>query len=187
MEGSIGGGVCRSARTSCWTRRRGYHYQRLPAAPATPRQPAGRGVKLGRRTVLGSAARRLGGRLRGANKLPWPSPMQLLNRMVDTYISSMLSHPIKTVKEGVSLSSPSAAAAAEPVVSCEAASASSASPPRLRRGASSSRRGEVHGRGVMLNICVAEVLLLRRSSSEVRRSPLRQRKDAPTRSASVRA
>ncbi|KAL6615549.1 hypothetical protein ACP70R_037819 [Stipagrostis hirtigluma subsp. patula] len=173
MEGSMGSRVCQSAGSFCWTRRRSYHYQRLPAAtPTTPRQSTGRGVRRGRRVVLGSTAWRFGRPRRAVAR--W-SPLQLLNRIVSTYISSMLPQSLKTVKAAV----PSAAAAAAPLVMpCEGAS--STSPARPRRGASSSsRRSEVHGRGVMLNICVAEVLLLRRSSSEVRRSPLHRRKDEP--------
>ncbi|KAG0538387.1 hypothetical protein BDA96_03G231700 [Sorghum bicolor] len=187
MEGFIGSSVCRGVR-SCWARRgRGScsGYQRLRAAPTTT--TPGRGTRLGRRTtVLGSAAWSRLGRLRRRQTTStpprWTSPLQLLNRILDTYISSMLTQPLNTLK--------AAGVSSAPVVRSP-----SSSPPTklmLRRrdaspGSSSRRRDGTGGRGVMLNICVAEVLL-RRTTSEVRRSPLQQQttKDA-RRSSSVRA
>ncbi|CAD6230933.1 unnamed protein product [Miscanthus lutarioriparius] len=186
MEGFIGSSVCRGVR-SCWARRGSCNgYQRLPrAAPTTT---PGRGTRLGRRTVLGSAAWSRFGRLRRRRQTStpprWSSPLQLLNRILDTYIASMLSQPLNILKAGVS-----SAAAAAPVA---AVRSPSSSPPKLRRDASpgseSRRRDAAGGRGVMLNICVAEVLL-RRTTSEVRRSPLQQQQQ-PTKDArrsSVRA
>lgn len=175
MEGLIGSSVCRGVR-SCWARRGSCNgYQRLPrAAPTTT---PGRGTRLGRRTVLGSAAWRLGRlRRRRQTSTPprWSSPLQLLNRILDTYIASMLSQPLKILRAGV----PPAPAGRSP----------SSSPPKLRRdaspGSSSRRRDAAGGRGVMLNICVAEVLL-RRTTSEVRRSPLQQQPTKDARRSSV--
>ncbi|CAO2183391.1 unnamed protein product [Urochloa humidicola] len=166
MEGSMGSRVCSGVR-SCWMRRRSYDYQRLLASG----RPAGRGViKLGRRrAVLASAAAwRL--RRRASAVARWPSPLRLLQRIVDAYVNSLLSQPLKILRAGVS---PAAAAAAM----------------KLRREASpagSARRRDAGGRGVMLNICVAEALLLRRSTSEVKRSPLQQPRKAE-RCTSVRA
>ncbi|CAD6237914.1 unnamed protein product [Miscanthus lutarioriparius] len=174
MEGFIGSSVCRGVR-SCWARRGICNdgYQQLPrAAPTTT---PGRGTRLRRRTVLGSATWRLGRLRRGrrASAPRWLSPLQLLNRILDTYITSMLSEPLKILRAGV----PPAPAGRGG---------------RLRRdaspGSSSRRRDAAGGRGVMLNICVAEVLL-RRTTSEVRRSPLQQQQQ-PTKDArrsSVRA
>ncbi|CAO2170576.1 unnamed protein product [Urochloa humidicola] len=168
MEGSIGSWVCSGVR-SCWMRRRrSYDYQRLPAV-------SGRGIKLGRRAVLASAWR-LGRRLRrGADgNARWPSPLRLLQRIVDAYVNSLLSQPLNILR-----------AAAEPVA------APSTKPHRREASPGTARRrggGGGGGRGVMLNICVAEVLLLRRSTSEVRRSPLRQpRAEGPARCTSVGA
>ncbi|KAF8696843.1 hypothetical protein HU200_036482 [Digitaria exilis] len=179
MEGLVGSVLCQRVR-SCWTRRRSWtSYQRLSApSPTTPRWP--RGVRLSRKrtTVLGSGAWRFG-RLRrhAAASARWASPLQLLHRVVDAYVGSLLSQPLKALGAGVS-SSPGVPA-------------SSSSPTKQRRDASpgsSSRRrdGAAGGRGVMLNICVAEALLLRRSTSEVRRSPLQLAREA-ARCASVRA
>ncbi|CAO2179279.1 unnamed protein product [Urochloa humidicola] len=160
MEGSMGSRVCSGVR-SCWMRRRSYDYQRLLASG----RPAGRGViKLGRRrAVLASAAAwRLRRRASAVARWPWPSPLRLLQRIVDAYVNSLLSQPLKILRAGVS---PAAATA----------------PMKLRREASpagSARRCDAGGRGVMLNICVAEALLLRRSTSEVKRSPLQQPRKA---------
>jgi hypothetical protein len=143
-------------------------YQRLRAPP--PTTTPGRGTcRLGRRAVLGSGGWRfvrLRRRRRRASAPRWSSPLQLLSRILDTCITSMLSQPLNILKP---LNMP---------------------PPKLRRDASSpgtgsSRRrdagGSGSGRGVLLNICVAEVLL-RRTTSEVRRSPLQPTKDARRRS-----
>ncbi|KAF8676092.1 hypothetical protein HU200_047597 [Digitaria exilis] len=182
MEGLVGSVLCQRVR-SCWTRRRSWtSYQRLSApSPTTPRWP--RGVRLSRKrtTVLGSGAWRFGRlRRRAAASARWASPLQLLHRVVDAYVCSLLSQPLKALRaDGVS-SSPGVA------------SPLSSSPTKQRRDASpgsSSRRrdaGAGGGRGVMLNICVAEALLLRRSTSEVRRSPLQLAREA-ARCASVRA
>ncbi|CAO2208621.1 unnamed protein product [Urochloa humidicola] len=153
MEGSIGSRVCSGVR-SCWMPRRSYDYQRLPAS-------AGRGVRLGRRAVLASPpAWRFGRLRRRADSARWPSPLRLLHRLVDAYVSSLLPQPLTKVFR---------------------AGASPAPPTKPRREASpagSARRRDGGGRGVMLNICVAEALLLRRSTSEVRRSPLQQPRKA---------
>ncbi|CAL4948823.1 unnamed protein product [Urochloa decumbens] len=159
MEESIGSRVCRGVR-SCWMRRRrSYDYQRLPAS--------GRGVRLGRRPVLASTpAWRFGRRLRrrAGAVARWSSPLRLLHRIVDAYVNSLLSQPPLNVLRA-------AAVEPEPVV---APSPSSTKPRREASPAGSARRRDGGGRGVMLNICVAEALLLRRSTSEVRRSPLQQ-------------
>ncbi|KAJ1284229.1 hypothetical protein BS78_03G189100 [Paspalum vaginatum] len=150
-----------------WTRRRSCTggYQRLPAAP-------GRAIRLGRRrttAVLCSAACRLGRLRRRAAARSWASPLRLLSRIVDTYISTMLSRPLEALTKAGVAAAPS-------------------SPPKLRRDGSlsgSTRRRDACGRGVVLNICVGEVLL-RRTTSEVRRSPLQQPRK-PARCTSVRA
>ncbi|CAL4962728.1 unnamed protein product [Urochloa decumbens] len=161
MEGSIASRVCSGVR-SCWMRRRSsYHYQRLPAS-------AGRGVRLGRRAVVlaSTPAWRFGRQLRrrAGAVARWPSPLRLLHRIVDAYVNSLLSQPLNILR-----------AAEAPVVA-------PSSPPTKPRGeaspGSARRRGGDGGRGVMLNICVAEALLLRRSTSEVRRSPLQQPRKA---------
>ncbi|ONM41102.1 hypothetical protein ZEAMMB73_Zm00001d044428 [Zea mays] len=141
-------------------------YQRLRAPPPTT---PGRGTcRLGRRAVLGSGGWRFvrlrRRRRRRASAPRWSSPLQLLSRILDTYITSMLSQPPPNILKPLNMP-----------------------PPKLRRDASpgtgSSRRRDAggSGRGVLLNICVAEVLL-RRTTSEVRRSPLQPTKDARRRS-----
>ncbi|RCV26114.1 hypothetical protein SETIT_5G219500v2 [Setaria italica] len=175
MEGSIGSRVCRGVR-SCWMSRRRSCYQRLPASG----RPAGRGVRLGRRAVLAStsSAWRFGRFRSRRADARWPSPLRLLHRIVDAYVNSLLSRPLKILR---AVASP---AGAEPEVV-----PSSSPPTKLLREASpaGSRCRDGGGRGVMLNICVAEALLLRRSTSEVRRSPLQQPRKAAARCTSVRA
>ncbi|PVH38397.1 hypothetical protein PAHAL_5G251000 [Panicum hallii] len=168
MEGSIGSRVCRGVR-SCWMGRRSY-YQRLPAAS---RRPAGRGVRLSRLAVLASTSARRFGRLRRA-KTRWSSTLRLLHRIVDAYVGSLLSRPLRILRASVPPEAEEEAALAVPP---------SASPPAKRRrdaspAGSRHRGGAGGGRGVMLNICVAEALLLRRSTSEVRRSPLQRPREA---------
>jgi hypothetical protein len=106
-------------------------YQRLRAPP--PPTP-GRGTcRLERRAVLGSGGWRFV-RLRRCRAIAprWSSPLQLLSRILDTYITSMLSQPLNILKP---LNMP---------------------PPKLRRDASpgtgSSRRRDAggSGRGVLL-------------------------------------
>lgn len=159
MQGSIGSRVCRSVQ-SCWTHHRIRSYQRLPAT--TPTCPvAARGVRLGRRRpvlVAGSTAWSFG-QLRA--KARWSPPLQLLGRTVGACLNSVLPRSLKIANDDA------LAAAVVP-------RKGGASPPKTMRRAVS-RHGEIDRRGVMLNLCVAEVLL-RRSSSEVRRSPLRPRK-----------
>ncbi|KAL5228963.1 hypothetical protein ABZP36_017228 [Zizania latifolia] len=154
MEGMglIGSKVCRGIR-SCWAHRRLRSYWRLAPAPATPRRAAAvRGIRLGRRPVAWRF-----GQLRAETRRS--SPLQLLGRAVGAYLNSVLPRRPQLERPA----SPDDAPAARP-----------------RRAAS--RHGEVvDGRGVVLNLCVAEALLLRRSSSVVRRSPLRPRKDARAR------
>lgn len=154
-EGFIG-----ACRRSC----NGYQRLRAPPPTTTP----GRGTcRLGRRAVLGSGGWRFVRlrRRRRASAPRWSSPLQLLSRILDTYVTSMLSQPPPNILKPLNMP-----------------------PPKLRRDASSpgtgsSRRRDAggSGRGVLLNICVAEVLL-RRSTSEVRRSPLQPTKDARRRS-----
>ena len=177
MEGSIGSRVCRGVR-SCWMGRRSY-YQRLPAS----RRPAGRGVRLGRLAGLfASTSARGFGRLRRA-KTRWPSALRLLRRVVDAYVvGALISRPLRILRAGV----PPGAEEKESVATTPSTSSSSSPPtkPRLVASPAGSRRrsGAGLGRGVMLNICVAEALLLRRSTSEVRRSPLRRLREAGRRS-----
>ncbi|KAG2589926.1 hypothetical protein PVAP13_5NG293200 [Panicum virgatum] len=176
MEGSIGSRVCRGVR-SCWMGRRSY-YQRLPAS----RRPARRRVRLSRlAAVLASTPARGFGRLRRA-KTRWPSTLRLLRRIVDAYVGSLLSRPLRILRAGV----PPGAEEKESVATTPPTSSSSSPPtkPRLEASPAGSRRRSVAGggRGVMLNICVAEALLLRRSTSEVRRSPLQRPREAGRRS-----
>jgi len=159
--------------------RRSY-YQRLPAS----RRSAGRGVRLGRLAGLfASTSARGFGRLRRA-KTRWPSALRLLRRVVDAYVvGALISRPLRILRAGV----PSGEAAESAAVP-SAWAAWSSPPTKPRREASpagSRRRGGgagCGGRGVMLNICVAEALLLRRGTSEVRRSPLQRPREAGRRS-----
>uniref|UniRef100_A0A0E0C4H4 Uncharacterized protein n=1 Tax=Oryza meridionalis TaxID=40149 RepID=A0A0E0C4H4_9ORYZ len=171
MERSIGSKVCRSVR-SCWAHRWTRSYRRLAPAPATPRRrPAaaavGGGIRLGRRPA--AVAWRFA-QLRADERWWWPSssPLQLLVRVVGEYLSSVRRRRMMLE---------------EPASSDDDVSSSSATA-RLRRSASR-QYGGVDGRGVVLNLCVAEALLLRRSSSVTRRSPLRARKAARTERASA--
>jgi hypothetical protein len=160
------------------TRRR-RRYQRLPPATCSAssnKRPAWRGIRLGRkRPALGSTARRIGGWTQrcGSWVGRWSPPRHLrLTRVVDTCINSMLLRPLKKFVRGF----PSAVQVASQLG--EGASSLS-QPPKLQRHGDSStrrRRGKEFGggrAGVMLNICVADVLL-RRSSSQVRSSPLQE-------------
>ncbi|KAG2598965.1 hypothetical protein PVAP13_5KG391100 [Panicum virgatum] len=183
MEGSIGSRVCRGVR-SCWMGRRSY-YQRLPAS----RRPAGRGVRLGRLAGLfASTSARGFGRLRRA-KTRWPSPLRLLRRVVDAcVVGALISRPLRILRAGVPVGAEEEESAAVP--SAWAAWSSPPTKPRREESPAGSRRRRggagCGGRGVMLNICVAEALLLRRGTSEVRRSPLQRPREAG-RCAGVRA
>uniref|UniRef100_A0A0D9V2R0 Uncharacterized protein n=1 Tax=Leersia perrieri TaxID=77586 RepID=A0A0D9V2R0_9ORYZ len=166
MEGSIGSRMCRGVR-SCWAHQWPRSYRRLAPAPATPRRPARAaaafgGIRLGRRPA---AAWIRFAQLRAEHVRWWPSPrLQLLCRVVGAYLSTVL--PRRMLQERTE-------------------SLDDATAARLRRGASKRHGGVDHGRGVVLNLCVAEALLLRRSSSVTRRSPLRTRKTARTERTSI--
>ncbi|KAK3161237.1 hypothetical protein QOZ80_1BG0074280 [Eleusine coracana subsp. coracana] len=178
MEGPIVSRLCRAVRRCCWTKttRRRRRYQQLPPATSSKRPVAWRGIRLGRRRLaLGSTttAWRSLDRPRRRRAERWsPRPLHMLiTRAVDTCINSVFLRPLKAVKGF----SPARVGSEED----GASSPPPKLPPRADSSRPTSRRGKEFGcgKGVMLNICVAEVLLSR-SSSQVRTSPLRvARKD----------
>jgi hypothetical protein len=91
---------------------------------------------------MSSSAWRFGRRLRrrgGANDARWwPSPVRLLHRIVDAYVNSLLSRPLKILR---AVASPAAGAEPEVVVVPSSSSSSSSPPTKLRRREAPRRRG----------------------------------------------